>query len=392
MIKMGVIGYGFRIDHFCKNSLKKIYPSYKIAGIVDKNPQYCLSFMDEKEKQEAVFYKDIQELVLKAKPDAIMIGTRCNTHTHIAIEASAYNLPVFLEKPVAVNMEQAIKLEKAFEKSKCPVIVSFPLRFTTPCLIMKEQIDKKTIGSPEHILAVNYVPYGTVYWEQGYQNYNITQGLFLQKATHDFDYMMFILGKNIKSICATATIGHIFGGNKSSGLYCSKCSEAEDCLESPLNREMNGSGNCQPDHACVFSKDCGTPKTGMNEESSSAIFEFEDGTHGVYTQVFIARRDAAARGAAISGYNGTVSFDFYKNKVKIVNHHKPYTDTIKIDGNGEHFGGDIALAHNFIDVIKGKTKSLSPTEAGIQSVYACLAAKESLNTKKFTKVRQVGQL
>lgn len=56
MIKLGIVGYGFRIDHFIKNSLKKIYPSHKIAGIVDTNPQHSLSFMDKKEKQEVVFY------------------------------------------------------------------------------------------------------------------------------------------------------------------------------------------------------------------------------------------------------------------------------------------------------------------------------------------------
>jgi len=56
-----------------------------------------------------------------------------------------------------------------------------------------------------------------------------------------------------------------------------------------------------------------------------------------------------------------------------------------------HFGGDIELGRDFIGVIQGKTKSRTPIEAGIQSVYACLAAKTSAEKGRFQKVRQVGE-
>jgi predicted dehydrogenase len=153
---------------------------------------------------------------------------------------------------------------------------------------------------------------------------------------------------------------------------------------------MNGAGNWRPDHACVFGEDCGSPQSGINEDSSSAIFEFKNGTHGVYTQVFYTRRNAAARGATVSGYHGTLSFDWYKNEMKIIHHHKPYSDVIKTDGTNTHFGGDISLARNFIDVIERCKPSESPITAGIQSVYTCLAAKESAASNKFVSVRQVG--
>lgn len=392
MIKLAAVGYGARIGNFVKACLKKISPTVKVVGIVDPNEKYARSFIDPSDQNDVVFYSNLDEMVRKAKPDALMIGTRCNLHASYAIEANKYKIPIFLEKPVATNMEQALALEKAFENFQSEVVVSFPLRMTPFCKLMKEQIDNKTIGRPEHILGINYVPYGTVYWEDWYRNYQITQGLFLQKATHDFDYMMFIIGKTIVNIGAKMTVGHVFGGDKPEGLLCSKCDQADVCLESPLNRELNGSGNWKPDHLCVFGRDCGSPQTGMNEDSSSAVFEFEDGCHGVYTQVFYARRSAAARGATVSGYQGTLLFDWYKNEMKIIHHHKPYSDTIKMESGDEHFGGDIRLAKNFIDVIQGRKKSESPLIAGLQSVYTCLAAKESAMTNKFVKVRQVGSL
>lgn len=56
-----------------------------------------------------------------------------------------------------------------------------------------------------------------------------------------------------------------------------------------------------------------------------------------------------------------------------------------------HFGGDLELAYDFINLIKGTGKSRTGIQLGIQSVYACLAAKESVKKGKFVKVRQVGE-
>jgi len=55
-----------------------------------------------------------------------------------------------------------------------------------------------------------------------------------------------------------------------------------------------------------------------------------------------------------------------------------------------HFGGDTELSLDFVGLIRGTCKSRTPIEAGIQSVYACLAARESALTGRFVKVRQVG--
>ena len=122
------------------------------------------------------------------------------------------------------------------------------------------------------------------------------------------------------------------------------------------------------------------------------MVKFASGAHGVYTQVFFARRDAAARGSIISGYEGTVSFDWYKNELRWVQHHHPITEIDKKDSILEHFGGDYELARNFIDIIYGKDKPKCTIWDGIQSVYACLAAKESAEKCKFVKVRQVGNI
>ncbi|HOL21478.1 MAG TPA: Gfo/Idh/MocA family oxidoreductase [bacterium] len=391
-MKIGVVGLGRRISGVIYGSIKQVEPDIQITGVVDPDEKGARERLSEEDRERAVFYQTLDEMVRKAKPDALFIGTRCNLHAPYAIQAAKYDIPLFLEKPVAINMQQALALEKAFENSRCRVVVSFPLRVSSLCVFARELIEKDSIGEPVHIMAWNYVPYGTVYWEEEYRNYKITQGLFLQKATHDFDYMMYLMGMPVVRIGAMATFQKVFGGKKPSGLKCSQCKESEACLESPENRKRNHSGPHERDHFCLFSVDCGSVETGTNEDTSSAIVEFPSGAHGVYTQVFFTRRDAGARGATVSGYMGTVKFDWYKNQLEYVRHHKPFSDTVKTDPGLAHFGGDYELARDLVKLVKdSKYISRTPIETGLASVYTCLAAKESYQKGKFVKVRQVGQ-
>ena len=391
MIRIGVVGHGSRISGVIGSCLREVEPDVRVVGIVDPDPEGARSRLAESDRADVVFYDSLQEMVGAAKLDALAIGTRCGLHARFAIQAAEFDLPLYLEKPVATSMEQAVGLEKAFENSKCQVVVSFPLRVSPLCMLARQRIEEGAVGSVEHVLGVNYVPYGTCYFDGHYRDFSSTQGLFLQKATHDFDYLSYLVGSSIVRVSAMATHGRVFGGDKPAGLVCSKCDEQETCPESPQNRRRNVSGGPVTDHPCLFSADCGTPETGMNEDSSSALLEFGSGIHGVYTQVFFSRRDSGTRGATVSGYHGTLSFDWYTNDLKYVRHHAPFTDLTKAGEGMSHFGGDLELAHDFIDIIRGKGQSRTGIHAGVQSVYACLAARESAATGKMVTVRQIGQ-
>jgi predicted dehydrogenase len=393
MTRIGVVGYGGRVSRFVPGVLRQVDPDVRIVGVVDPDEEGVRSRLEGHDREAAVVYESLDAMVRHGRLDGLIIGTRCNLHTPYAIAATAYDIPLFLEKPVAISMEQATALEAASENRRCPILVSFPLRTSPLCEMTRERIAEGAIGEPQHILGVNYVPYGTTYWERGYRHYDITGGLFLQKATHDLDYMMFLMNSPIVRVAAMGTFGRVFGGDKPAGLRCSDCGEARTCPESPGNRKRNGSGGKLVDHECLFAVDCGTPETGMNEDSSSALVEFATGVHGTYTQVFFSRRNAATRGATISGYDGTLRFDWYKNEIEYVRHHRPFSDTIKAGGGASHFGGDLELARDFIAMVKGEiTEPRSGMEAGLRSVYTCLAARESARTGTFVDVRQLGQV
>lgn len=388
MIRLGIIGYGSRMHGLISKVFRQVDPDLRVAAVVDPDEGGVRSRLEPCD-QEAVFFDSLDEMVRRAHLDALAIGTRCNLHAPYAVAAAEYDLPLYLEKPVAVTMDQATALERAFENTECQVVVSFPLRTSPLCVLARQYIDDGAVGAPIHITAVNYVPYGTVYWERFYRDWEVSRGLFLQKATHDFDYMMYLMGSPIVRVAAMTARGLVFGGSRRAGLSCSACEEQATCLESPQNRRRHGTTGALTDHGCVFSVDCGTVETHINPDASSALVEFASGAHGAYTQVCYARRDAATRGATVSGYMGTVRFDWYTNELRRVRHHAPFSATERAGSGMSHFGGDLELAHDFIDLIKGTANSRTPIETGLRSAYACLAAQQSAETGEFVPVRQV---
>ncbi len=389
-IRLGVVGYGNRINGVIRHNLRAVDPEVAVVAVVDPDEAGVRRRLAESD-QAAVFYPDLDTMMRQARLDGLAIGTRCNLHAPYAIQAAAYDVPLYLEKPVAIDMEQAVALEQAFADSRCPVVVSFPLRVSPLCVLAREYIAAGRTGPPVHVAATNYVPYGTVYWEAPYRDWQITRGLFLQKATHDLDYLMYLMDEPIVRVAATRTVGRVFGGTRPSGLRCSACPDQDTCPESPRNRTRHGTSGRRTDHPCLFSVDCGSAAANtLNEDCSSIMLEFASGAHGVYTQVFFARRDAATRGATVSGYEGAVTFDWYTNQLRYVRHHAPFTGTERAGEGASHFGGDTELAHDFIGLIRGGGASRTPIQTGLRSVYACLAAQESAEAVRFVAVRQLG--
>lgn len=370
-MKIGIIGYGLRVRHVFEE-LHKADPDCRITTVVD--PRW-----EELRTERAVgageiaWYEHADDMLEREALDGVVIGTRCNLHTEMALKVLTRHLPLFLEKPVATTFEDLYRLKQGYEASRSQVVVSFPLRNTPLAELAKQIVDSGQIGTVEHVQAVNNVPYGGVYYHNWYRDERITGGLFLQKATHDFNYINYLVGLKPETVCAMKS-KRIFKGDRKAGLKCTECEEKHTCPESTI---VNGIGEY-----CCFAEDTG------NEDSGSALIRYESGMHVAYSQNFFVRRDAGKRGARLIGYKGTLEFDWYTGELKVHMHHEPRAVTHRLDVNAYdgHGGGDAKLLHNFIQIMKGKEQSKTPLEDGLLSALTCLKANESAVTNTFQTI------
>lgn len=373
MLNLGVIGFGGRISGIVALLINS--GKVKVRAVMDTDNEGAKervgSIIKNVDDVGAItYYDDAKAMLSKEKLDGICIGTRCSTHTEYALLCAEYNIPMFLEKPVCTNYEDLERLENILNMSD-KTVVSFPLRMSFLLQKVKEIVDSGKIGKIEHIQAYNNVPYGRGYYHKWYRDDSITGGLWTQKATHDLDYINYLLGDNKPvRICAMKS-KQIFKGDEPEGKLCENCEKTKGCPESPENVMKMGDGYVIGPYCC-FAKDTG------NEDSGSAIIEYESGMHVVYSQNFIVRGDAGKRGARLIGYKGTLEFDWLTNKIYVYRHLEPMREEYSFkDGIGNHFGGDQGLINNFIDVMNKVDVSKSTLQEGILSAKMCLDAKKS---------------
>ncbi len=378
MYKIGVIGLGFRVHKGVIPPLRELSKDILVTAVVDPAKEQVKKYIEEEPdgySPDLKMYDNADDMLEKEDLDGVIIGTRCSLHTDMAIKAMKKNIPIFLEKPVCINFEQLLRLKEANEKYNPQVVVSFPLRFSALSEKVKEIIDSGKIGKVLQVEAFNDVPYGRTYYHSWYRDENETGGLWLQKATHDFDYLNYILGDRFEEVFARYT-RQIFKGDMPAGTKCEECEKKDICPEGPFIIKNVYQDKYNPNWLCCFAEDTG------NEDCGSALIKCESGAIVTYSQNFYARHKAERRGARFYGYNGTLEFDWYKSEIKVYMHTSPTVETYTFEDKGQsHFGGDLKLAMLYLDMLNGRSKK-SYLKEGIESATICLLAKESCETGK----------
>ncbi|NRA36862.1 MAG: Gfo/Idh/MocA family oxidoreductase [Planctomycetes bacterium] len=397
-MRLGVVGYGSRMHHVLRY-LCKLHHEASVVAIVDPREEEIRQRDEDltetrlienygADYKNIVYYKTIQEMLDTAEVDGVLIGTRCNTHTDIAIEVMKKNIPIFLEKPVCTTVEQVQALYQASLEYKSQAVISFPLRMSTFAQKTRQLIESGIIGKVRQVEAINHVTYGAGYFHGHYRDFEETGGLWLQKATHDLDVVSYLLDSRPKTVAAMHSVNQVYGGDKPAGLTCNKCPEKETCKESPFYDYFSRSGAdvMGGDRLCVFGEE-----VGELEDHCQAMIQYECGAQVSFVQNFYIRK-TPRRGVRVIGYDGHIEFDYYKSEIIHVNHHTRETNIIKISDADAHGGGDPYLANNFIHIMRGDEDSKSPLLAGIESAYLCLLCRESAEKQEFLQVPALAAL
>ena len=377
MTQLAFIGYGLR-SSFMMNAFAGAGKDVRVAAIADPRADELKAELAGAPFAETRYYTAAEQLLASETPDAVFIGTRCSLHTQLAGLVLAKKLPLFLEKPVCISWAQYRRLAAAGAGQENRVLVSFPLRFAAVTAAIKSVIGSGALGRITMVQAVNNVPYGSVYYHSWYRDESETGGLYLQKATHDIDYIQYLLGSRAARVAAMSAKLH-FKGEHPAGLRCPDCPERQTCPESDANvqylykEDVTGDG-------CCFANDTG------NNDNDTLIMTMEDGTLVSYNQSFVVKKSAGRRGARFVGTEGSAEFDFYTGEVRLDAYRANSVTVQKVTPlSTAHFGGDEGIARAFLDML-ASAPSAAPLTAGLESAAVCLAAKQSAQEGRFIDV------
>ena len=84
--------------------------------------------------------------------DAVLIATHHDSHTPLAIQAAEAGKHIFLEKPMALTIEECLAIEEAVDKAGVKLMIGFKFRFAPLVAKVKEMVSRPlvTVGQSLH--------------------------------------------------------------------------------------------------------------------------------------------------------------------------------------------------------------------------------------------------
>src|SRR5688572_8347190 len=126
----------------------------KVVALCDTNP----AVLDRAKQQTGIdaAFTDYQQALAHAKVNAVVIATPNVTHAPIALAAIAAGKHVLLEKPIAMNLDEAKGLLDAARKAKIVHMTAFTYRFVPAMRYMAHLVKQGHIGQPWHFRAQRF--------------------------------------------------------------------------------------------------------------------------------------------------------------------------------------------------------------------------------------------
>lgn len=134
-------------------------------------------------------YDDLEEMLDKANLDAVYIGVIPAAHGDLEMKVIERGLPFFVEKPVAVDLETAERIEKAVADNQIITGAGYMWRYFDLVEKTKEIIaDKKIVMAQGFWLST--LP-GLDWWRKK----EFSGGQLIEQATHMFDLARWLVGE-----------------------------------------------------------------------------------------------------------------------------------------------------------------------------------------------------
>lgn len=286
-------------------------------------------------------FTDLDEAIAQ-RPDAVFITNPNSLHLEVALKAAQAGAHLFIEKPVADELDGLDELADLVERNKLVVFVAYQFRFHPGLALIKAWIDGGKLGQIVHAHIVNGE------WLPGwhpYEDYRETHparqdlgGGCLRIQTHELDYALWLFG---------------------------------------LPRRVFAMGG----HLSNLEVDV--------EDSVSILMECRQNDRPVPVHIHLDYlQRPPQRVCEVIGDQGKVRYDYYLDQVEFHHTLSQRSEIVsfkKFDRNQMFID---ELSH-FLACVRGDEQSLVDLREGIRSMKIGLAAAESLQTGASVEVQDV---
>ena len=261
VVKWGIIGCGDVTEIKSGPAFQKVDNS-ELVAVMRRNGEKAADYA--KRHHVPKWYDDAEKLIHDPDINAIYVATPPSTHAAYAIKSMKAGKPVYVEKPMAMNVDECQQMIDTSKKTGVPLFVAYYRRVLPLFVKLKGLMDMNAIGDVKMINLILHLPAKPEELE-GEAGWRVDPsisggGHFHDLAAHQLDYLDYIFGP-IKEVKGVAT--------NQAGLY-------------------------------------------PTEDVVSAVFQFESGVLGTGSWCFTVPEKQAMDVTEIVGSKGKISFSFFR--------------------------------------------------------------------------------
>ena len=196
--KLGLAVVGCGVVGRMRSTLAKEYPGIGWIGLSDINEDLGLKL---KEDIKADFFTtNFRELIERPEVDAVIVATSTWSHVEPILSAVERKLPMLIEKPLATDAVESLKVLNAIQEAGVDAVVGYTQRFRRRFLAVKERINKGQIGEATAVVVRAFMnkmaPTGEVRLSQDRRH--LTP--MVVSGTHSLDMALWMLGDQAKPV------------------------------------------------------------------------------------------------------------------------------------------------------------------------------------------------
>jgi predicted dehydrogenase len=319
--------------------------------------------------------RDWRDLLARPRfADAVIVATGDTEHVGPALAALDAGYHVLLEKPIAPEPDDCVRIVERAEAHGLILQVAHVLRYTPFYARVHEIVRSGRLG---RVLSIDmqenvaYWHYAHSYVRGKFRNRRIAAPIVLAKTCHDLDLMIWFAGARPRRVSSFGGLGHFRPEHAPAGATArctDDCAARADCpydavafYLTPDDRTARfwPYSDVSPDpsvaarrHAleterygvCVYHADNDVP------DHQVLAVEFDGGAVATFTMNGVASDEK--RTIHIAGTTGELRGVLHDGWIEVTRHGATARERVEIAGSAfDHFSGDAVLIEHFTDVV-----------------------------------------
>jgi len=151
-LRIGIAGlvHG-HVGGFLQQNLHR--PDIQVVGVAEPDKQLAETIASKFGLAPEILFSNVEEMLSNAKPQAVLIYTSTFDHRAVVEACARHHVPVMMEKPLAVNNEDARAIRAAAERGRIPVLVNYETTWYRSNRAAYDLVHDKSIGEIRKVVV-----------------------------------------------------------------------------------------------------------------------------------------------------------------------------------------------------------------------------------------------